>query len=149
MRGRSNDGRACRSREFQLAECSRSIPPRHAAATLVIIGGQVSLRADRRVIRIYRRPRAAPNSEPARRLLNPRLVESVPRYRRGASLRGPCHLPIAIDVSSIETDSNRSELIDGRRPSSWILVFLLRFPCVRRRILTFASGGRVWTKANQ
>jgi len=33
----------------------------------------------------------------ARRLLNPRLVESVPRYRRGASLRGPCHLPITID----------------------------------------------------
>jgi cytochrome P450 len=33
----------------------------------------------------------------ARRLLNPRLVESVPRYRPGASLRGPSHLPIAID----------------------------------------------------
>jgi hypothetical protein len=33
----------------------------------------------------------------ARRLLNPRLVESVPHYRPGASLRGPRHLPIAID----------------------------------------------------
>jgi cytochrome P450 len=32
-----------------------------------------------------------------RRLLNPRLAESAPRYRPGASLRGPCHLPIAID----------------------------------------------------
>jgi hypothetical protein len=30
-------------------------------------------------------------------LLNPRLVESVPRYRPGASLREPRHLPIAID----------------------------------------------------
>jgi cytochrome P450 len=33
----------------------------------------------------------------ARQLVNPRLVESVPRYRPGASLRGPRHLPIAID----------------------------------------------------
>lgn len=33
----------------------------------------------------------------ARRLRNPRLVEAIPPYRPGASLRGPCHLPIAID----------------------------------------------------
>jgi hypothetical protein len=33
----------------------------------------------------------------ARRLLGPRLVDAVPPYRPGASLRGPRHLPIAID----------------------------------------------------
>jgi hypothetical protein len=33
----------------------------------------------------------------ARRLLNPRLVEAVPAYRPGASLRGRRHLPIAFD----------------------------------------------------
>src|SRR5436305_10928968 len=33
----------------------------------------------------------------ARRLLNPRLGGPVPPYRPGASLRGPRHLPIAID----------------------------------------------------
>jgi hypothetical protein len=32
-----------------------------------------------------------------RRLLSPRLVNAVPPYRPGASLRGPRHLPIAID----------------------------------------------------
>ncbi len=32
-----------------------------------------------------------------RRLKNPRLVEDPPPYRSGAALRGPQHLPVAID----------------------------------------------------
>ncbi|MFE0040020.1 cytochrome P450 [Streptomyces sp. NPDC059015] len=36
-------------------------------------------------------------SELARRLVNPRLLEDPPEYRRNAVLRGPRHLPIACD----------------------------------------------------
>ena len=36
-------------------------------------------------------------TELARRLVNPRLVQDPPPYRQNPTLRGPRHLPIAID----------------------------------------------------